>query len=77
MGREVLGPVRALCPSVGDFQGQEVGVSGLVSRGRWEGIERVGFGGETRKGDNIWPLTRLKHLRSVYNKSYRRTESKP
>jgi hypothetical protein len=34
MGREVLGPVKALCPCVGEFQGQEVGVSGLVSRGR-------------------------------------------
>ena len=38
MGGEALGPVKALCPSVGECQGQEVGVGGLVSRGRREGI---------------------------------------
>jgi hypothetical protein len=31
---EALGPVKALCPSVGECQDQETGVSGLVSRGR-------------------------------------------
>jgi hypothetical protein len=41
MGGEALGPVKALCPSVGEFQGQEVGLGGLMSRGREEGI--VGF----------------------------------
>jgi hypothetical protein len=33
MGGEALGPVKALCPTVGECQGQEVGVGGLVSRG--------------------------------------------
>jgi hypothetical protein len=32
MGGEALGPVKVLCPSVGEFQGQEAGVGGLVSR---------------------------------------------
>ena len=50
MGGEDLGPVKALCPSVGKCQGQEVGVAGLVSRGREEGI--VVFRGESRKGYN-------------------------
>jgi hypothetical protein len=39
MGGEALGPVKALSPSVGECQGQEVGVGGLVSRGREKGIE--------------------------------------
>jgi hypothetical protein len=29
MGREVLGPVKTLCPSVGECQGQEAGVGWL------------------------------------------------
>ena len=33
MGGEALGPVKALCPSVGKYQ-SEKGVGGLVSRGR-------------------------------------------
>ena len=50
MGREALSPVKALYPSVGECQGQEVGVGGLVSTGRvGEGV----FGREMRKGDNI------------------------
>jgi hypothetical protein len=28
--REALGPVKALCPSEGECQGQEAGVGGLV-----------------------------------------------
>jgi hypothetical protein len=32
MGGEVLGPVKPLCASVEEFQGQEAGVGGLVSR---------------------------------------------
>jgi hypothetical protein len=46
---EALGPMKALCPDVGECQGQETGVGGLVSRVGGEG----GFGGEARKGDNI------------------------
>jgi hypothetical protein len=38
MGGEALGLVKVIYPSVGECQGQEAGVGGLVSRGRWEGI---------------------------------------
>jgi hypothetical protein len=34
MGGEALCPVKDLCPNIGEFQGQEAGVGGLVSRGR-------------------------------------------
>jgi hypothetical protein len=51
MGGEFLGPVKAVCPSVGECQGQEVGVDRLVSREG--GMEEGVFEGETRKGDNI------------------------
>jgi hypothetical protein len=51
MGREALGPVKALCPSVGECQGQEAGVDGLVKRATGKGLGI--FGGEIRKGDNI------------------------
>jgi hypothetical protein len=50
MEGEVLGPVKVLCSSVEECQGQEAGVGGLVSRGRGG---RIFFGGKTRKGDNI------------------------
>jgi hypothetical protein len=51
MGGEVLGSVKVLCPNIGECQGQEVGVCGLVSR---EGAgHRRSFGGETRKGNII------------------------
>jgi hypothetical protein len=38
MGGEVLGPVKILCPSIGECQGQKEGVGGLVSRRRGDGI---------------------------------------
>jgi hypothetical protein len=38
MGGEALGPVKALCPSIGECQDREAGVGGLVSRGRGDGI---------------------------------------
>jgi hypothetical protein len=47
MGGEALGPVKVLCPNIEECQGQEGGVSGLVSRGEGEG-DRVFSGGETR-----------------------------
>ena len=51
MRGEALGSVKALCSSIGECQGREVGVGGLVSSGR---VEEIGvFEGETRKGDNI------------------------
>ena len=53
MGGEVLGPVKALCPSVGECQGQEAKIGKLVSRVRGYGIGGVLGEGETRKGDNI------------------------
>jgi hypothetical protein len=31
MGGEALGPVKVLCPSIGECQGQEAGAGGLVS----------------------------------------------
>ena len=39
MGEGALGPVNVLCPSIGECLGQEVGVGGLVSRGK---AERIG-----------------------------------
>ena len=48
VGGEAFGPVKVLCPSIGECQGQELGVGGLVSRGRGEG--KGGFQMETRKG---------------------------
>jgi hypothetical protein len=41
MGEEVLCPMKALCPSVRECQGQEAGVGGLVSRGSGD---RIGGG---------------------------------
>jgi hypothetical protein len=47
----VLCPMKALCPSVGECQGQEAGVGGLMSKGRGEGIQGEGFSeGEPGKG---------------------------
>jgi hypothetical protein len=50
---EDLGPVKVLCPSIGECEGQEAGVGGLWNKGRRKGMAEVLFGGETRKGDNI------------------------
>jgi hypothetical protein len=38
MGGEALCPMKALCPSVGEFQGQEAGVGGLVRKGMGKGM---------------------------------------
>jgi hypothetical protein len=51
MGGEALGLVKVLYPSIRACQCQDVGVGGLVSRGRGEEIG--GFRKETKKGDNI------------------------
>ena len=54
MGGEALCSMKARCSSVGECQGQEAGVGGLVSRDeRGGGRGRVFFRGETRKGDEI------------------------
>jgi hypothetical protein len=37
MREEALGPLKDLCPSIGECQGQEAGMGGLESRGRWGG----------------------------------------
>jgi hypothetical protein len=49
MGGEALGPLWALCPSVGEFQGQEVGEDVLVSRGR--GWDECMGGGDFLRGN--------------------------
>jgi hypothetical protein len=49
MGGEARGPLKVLYPSIGECQGQETGIRGLVSRGRGQGIG--GFEGEIRKGE--------------------------
>jgi hypothetical protein len=38
MGGEALGPVKVLCPSVGECQDREMVVGGLVIRGKGYGI---------------------------------------
>ena len=38
IGREALGPMKVLCPSIGDCQGLNLGLGELVSRERGEGI---------------------------------------
>jgi hypothetical protein len=42
MEGEALGPVKVLCPSVGECQGQVMGVDGLVEQG--EGGRGKGWG---------------------------------
>jgi hypothetical protein len=37
MGREALGPVKVICPSIGECQDHEAGVDVLVSMGRERG----------------------------------------
>jgi hypothetical protein len=45
------GPVKVLCPSIGECQGQKVGVGGLGSGGRGEGGGDRGFSeGKLGKG---------------------------
>jgi hypothetical protein len=49
MGGKVLGPMKAQCPSAGECQDQEAGVSGLVSRRRREGIGAFWRGNQERE----------------------------
>jgi hypothetical protein len=51
MGGEALGPVKVLCPGIGECQVREAGVDGLVSRKMRE--RRGVFRGGTGKGDSI------------------------
>jgi hypothetical protein len=48
VGGEVLSPVKAPSPSVGECQGQEAGVGGLVSRGREDGLGSFRRGNQER-----------------------------
>ena len=52
MEGEALCPMKVLCPSVGECQGQEEGVGWLVSMGRVKGMgDEIGvLGGEPGKG---------------------------
>jgi hypothetical protein len=43
MGGEILGPVKAVCPRIGEHQGLKAGVCGLVSREREDGTRGGGF----------------------------------
>ena len=38
MGGETLGLSKIICPSIGECQGQELGVGGLGSRGEYRGF---------------------------------------
>jgi hypothetical protein len=49
MGGEALGPVKVLCPSIGECQGQEA-VMGRLGSGGGEGGDREFFEGELGKG---------------------------
>jgi hypothetical protein len=49
MRGEALGPVKVLCPHIRECQGQEVGVGGLVSRERGEGIGGFQRGNQERR----------------------------
>jgi hypothetical protein len=51
MGGEALGPEKVRCPSVGECQDREAGLSGLVIRGCGDKIG--GFRWEIWKGDNV------------------------
>ena len=50
MGGEFLGPVKVLCPSIGECQGQEAGVGGLGSRVGCRGGDRRFSEGKLGKG---------------------------
>jgi hypothetical protein len=49
MGGEALGPEKARCPSVGEFQDRKAGVGGLVSKGRADGIGDFQRGNQERE----------------------------
>ena len=49
MEEEALGPVKVLCPSIGECQGQEAGVDGLGNRASGEGIGEF-WGGNWERG---------------------------
>ena len=56
MREESLGPLKVLCPRVGECQAREAGVGGwgggTPSEKQGWGSGMGAFGGKTRKGDN-------------------------
>ena len=50
VGGESLGLVKILCPSIGEYQGQEVGVGGLVGDQGEQGRDRGFSERKLRKG---------------------------
>jgi hypothetical protein len=62
MGGEALGPVKVLCPSIGECQGQEVGVGGVGEQGEVEGDRGFGRGNQER-GQYL----KCKYLISMHN----------
>ena len=68
MGGETLGPVKARCPSVGEYQDREVGVSRLMSRGGGNG---VGFS-EGEPGNGI---TFEMYMKKISNKNEKKKVS--
>jgi hypothetical protein len=67
MGGEALGLVKVLCPSVGECQGHEVGLGGLVSRGKGEGRGR-GF----QRGNLGKEITFKMEINKICNKKKKR-----
>ena len=65
MGGEALGPVKILCPSIGECQGQEAGVCGLGSRGKGE--EDRGFS-EWKLGKGITFEMQINNISNKNNK---------
>jgi hypothetical protein len=69
MGGEDLGPVTALCPNVGECQGQEVGVGGLVSKGNG-GVDRGFLEGKSKN----W-ITFEMQIKNISNEKIERKKS--
>ena len=53
MEGKAFGPVKAQCPSIEKCQGQELGVGGLMSRGRGGGEKGIERFSEEKPGKGI------------------------
>jgi hypothetical protein len=67
---DVLGPVKAHCPSVGECQDRGAGVGGLVSRGRGYGIGMC-LEGIWRKGIEFELYIKKISNKNVHRKKFR------